>query len=467
MKHEPGALASTQPHAPDDALSGSSGPPQAGRTAARVLDILELLARQPAGLTLSQIARALGAPISSLVPLLRVLESRRYLVRGRDRRRYCLGPQLPEVSRAYLDPAEPFITARRAMHDLAAQCGETLHLAVLAGREVEYLDGTTSRYPLSAHSRVGQRLPAYATAEGKTLLALLPPSDLAQLFADFAWPDAIPWQERERPSFELLERDLEEARWAGYACDHGGIERGLETFAVALPEQPGRPAAALSVTVPAPRLQPDMLRTLVDLLRGVAAPPVTRVVRRRDSPVIGWSLSYTNNLMYTEMRQAAAARAAGTGTKVLWADASDRHKQSLDVHRLLQEPLDALIIHPTNAVEAAPLFMEARERDLLLVCFHRPARTRAFDFFAGSDTYTRGACKPMLWRDCSMATAASSSLRAGPTMTTRAVSGKERATPWRSIRASRTWPACPAKTGCPTRRERWCGRRWNGMDRTG
>ncbi len=372
--------------------SGAAGSaPQTGRTATRVLDILELLARKPAGLTLSGVAAELAAPISSLHPLLRVLETRRYLVRGSDRRRYCLGPRLPEVSRAYLDPNEPFVNARRAMHLVAERSGETVHIAVLSGRDVEYVDGTTSRNQLSARSRVGQRLPAHLTAEGKALLAMLPVGDLASLYSGFEWPESMPGILHLHPSFDVLARDLEEVRWTGYACDDGRMERGLECVAVALPEQPGRPSTALSITVPRAQLQGDALWKLVTLLRQVAAPPAVNASATRKRPLIGWSLSFTDNLVYVEMRRAATAAMARAGGQILWTDASGKHKQAIDVRRHLEEPLDALIIHPTNAVEAAPLFVEARARKRLVVCFHRPARTREFDFFAGSDTYVRGS----------------------------------------------------------------------------
>src|ERR1041385_1220210 len=116
--------------------AGMSAPPQSARAATRVLDILELLAQRPAGLTLSEVAAQLSVPVSSLHALMRVLEARSYLTRVRGTRRYCLGPRLPEVSQGYLDPEEPLASARRAMHEVADRCGETVHVAVLSGRDI-------------------------------------------------------------------------------------------------------------------------------------------------------------------------------------------------------------------------------------------------------------------------------------------------------------------------------------------
>jgi len=367
--------------------AGTSDPPQGARAATRVLDILELLARKPAGLTLSEVAAQLAVPVSSLHSLLRVLEARGYLMRPSGSRRYCLGPQVPAVSRGYLDPDEPFAAARRVMHEVAERSGETVHVAILAERDVVYVAGMASRYPLSVTSREGMRLPAHATAAGKALLATCSDDQIVALYAHVAWPKLTA---RTPASLHALLRELEEVRWTGYALDLEGVDTGLHCVAAVLPQEPDRPPVALSIAAPSSRLQGDGLRRLVGtfrttpMVRGGAAPP------KRRRPLLGWSLSRTRNPVYVQMRQAATEAMACLGGQILWADAPDEHKQVTDVARLLEEPLDALLIQPCTAVSAAPLFATARERDLLLVCFHRPARSRAFDFFAGGDQYRRG-----------------------------------------------------------------------------
>ncbi len=372
----------------NEQLSKTTAPPQAARAAMRVLDILELLARKPSGLTLSEVAAELAVPISSLHPLMRAMEARRYLVRAPDRRRFCLGPQLPEVSRGYLNPDEPFATARLAMRQVAERCGETVHIAVLSGREVEYIDGTTARNPLSAQSHIGQRFPAHTTAAGKALLGAFSPDSLAALYGDESWPESTldsQWR------FDALQRELDEVRWTGYARDIDAIERGLQCLAVTLPNLPGRPRTALNISVPTVRLQGDGFWNLARILRDVGTPPIVGRVSLKKHPLVGWSLSNTgDNPVYVQMYQSANEVMERYGGKILWTNAPNEHKQADDVRRLLEEPLDALIIHPTNAVATAPLFEMTRPSQKLLVCFHRPARTRAFDFFVGSDVYVRG-----------------------------------------------------------------------------
>ena len=59
----------------------------------------------------------------------------------------------------------------RPMRTLADQTGETVHLSVLDGFDVVYVDKIDSPQPIRAYSMIGGRAPAYAVATGKALLA--------------------------------------------------------------------------------------------------------------------------------------------------------------------------------------------------------------------------------------------------------------------------------------------------------
>lgn len=62
------------------------------------------------------------------------------------------------------------------MSELLKATGQTVHLAVLEGTEVVYIQILRSRSTPPLPSRVGGRLPAYATGVGKVLLAFAPPA---------------------------------------------------------------------------------------------------------------------------------------------------------------------------------------------------------------------------------------------------------------------------------------------------
>ncbi|MBB4698695.1 IclR family transcriptional regulator [Sphaerisporangium siamense] len=70
------------------------------------------------------------------------------------------------------------------LHDLQMRTGMVVHLAVLDGPEVFYLDKVGGRFALAVPSRVGGRAPAHSTALGKAILAWLEPERVEELVHD-------------------------------------------------------------------------------------------------------------------------------------------------------------------------------------------------------------------------------------------------------------------------------------------
>ncbi len=64
------------------------------------------------------------------------------------------------------------------LHDLQIKTGMVVHLAVLDGAQVFYLDKVGGRFATSVPSRVGGRAPAHCTALGKAILAWLEPEQV-------------------------------------------------------------------------------------------------------------------------------------------------------------------------------------------------------------------------------------------------------------------------------------------------
>ena len=73
--------------------------------------------------------------------------------------------------------------ARPHMRDLHEATRETVHLAVLDGAEVVYIEIQHGRPSQRLPSRVGGRMPAHATGVGKAILAFSPPEVAAAVIA--------------------------------------------------------------------------------------------------------------------------------------------------------------------------------------------------------------------------------------------------------------------------------------------
>ncbi|KAG0921387.1 hypothetical protein G6F31_020346 [Rhizopus arrhizus] len=107
------------------------------------------------------------------------------------------------------------------MRTLADQTGETVHLSVLDGFDVVYVDKIDSPQPIRAYSMVGGRAPAYAVATGKALLAYQPDGYVERYAEQLVrhTPSTI-------VSMALLKDELRKIARAGYAPGPARSGRG-------------------------------------------------------------------------------------------------------------------------------------------------------------------------------------------------------------------------------------------------
>lgn len=127
-------------------------------------------------LTLEDIARATQLPRSTAHRILDQLVKLNWL--DHSRYGYSLGRRALHLGGAVDDTSELRSAASPYLHSLMLRTGLTVHLAVLDGGEVRYLDKLGARRAVSVPSRVGSRAPAHCTALGKSMLAWIPAEDV-------------------------------------------------------------------------------------------------------------------------------------------------------------------------------------------------------------------------------------------------------------------------------------------------
>ncbi|CAN5483715.1 IclR family transcriptional regulator [soil metagenome] len=244
------------------------------KSAVRTVELLEYLAaRQDRPASIREICAALDMPRSSAHALLRTLMAQGWVRCDEAGARYGIGMRALLVGTSYLDsdPYLPLITP--FLDELCAELDETFHLGRLDGTDVVYLATRESKGYRRTASRVGRRLPAYATALGKALLA-----DKFGAERDVHIPavlDALtPHTVTDRAALAEI---LDEVRVRGYACDNEENTAGLRCFAVTL--RYAQPAQdAISASVPLSRLTPAREAQIIEALHTVCD-KVSRVVR--------------------------------------------------------------------------------------------------------------------------------------------------------------------------------------------
>lgn len=212
----------------------------------QTLRILRHLARRPAPIAASALARDLGIPRSTVYHLLTTLQAHGFVVHLPQQRQWGLGTSAFELAGGYARQEPLARLGRPIVAALADRVGESAHLAVMSGRDVLYIvEERAARRPALV-TDVGVRLPAHLTATGRAMLAALPRSQVRALY-----PDAGAFTDRtgrgpSRPG-ELRE-SLREARADGVAREDGEVTAGFRSVAVVVRDHSDWPAAAVAVT---------------------------------------------------------------------------------------------------------------------------------------------------------------------------------------------------------------------------
>src|SRR5258705_2338023 len=138
----------------------------------RAFAVLRQVAREPGGI--SDVARAVELPVSTVARLLGTLESLGAVVRIGDSGAYGIGPGIRELVEG-IDAAESLVTrARPVLAALVAQTGETSGLSVIEGDEVTHVDHAETTNEVTLRDWTGTRLPLAVVASGLVLLAAQP-----------------------------------------------------------------------------------------------------------------------------------------------------------------------------------------------------------------------------------------------------------------------------------------------------
>ncbi|MFI6315492.1 IclR family transcriptional regulator [Nocardia fusca] len=147
--------------------NAGDGPTGVMQRAALILDVLDG-ATEP--MNLSQIVAATGLPLSSVHRALEQLVALRWVHRhGKD---YRLGMRIIELGSAASQQNVLRRAALPSLHWLHRVTGCIVHLGVLDGDEVVYLEKVGGELVTGIRSRVGSRLRAETSSIGKALLAL-------------------------------------------------------------------------------------------------------------------------------------------------------------------------------------------------------------------------------------------------------------------------------------------------------
>ncbi|PJN40584.1 IclR family transcriptional regulator [Streptomyces sp. CB02959] len=230
----------------------------------RAVTVLEILARLgEAGVT--EIADELGVHKSTAFRLLGVLENRGLVAQEQERGKYYLGAGVLRLAGAAAVRLDISQEGAAVCRTLADELGETVNIAVLESDAAVNIMQARGPASVTAQNWLGRRTPLHATSSGKALLAYQP-SPVQEAVLARKLPRLT---ERTVTSAVALRDQLAEVVERGFAVAVEELELGLRAVAAPVRAHDGSVIGAISVSVPAYRLDDERLPEVVK--RTVAA----------------------------------------------------------------------------------------------------------------------------------------------------------------------------------------------------
>jgi IclR family KDG regulon transcriptional repressor len=210
----------------------------------RAVKVIELLSENPRGLKLTEISSRLDMNPSSAHHLLNTLLPYDYIAQNRDTKKYLLGFRFLEISRRIMDNLDIRNVARKYLEKLRKETREAVHLVVLRGNKVVYIDKFDNPGGLSLATYIGFATDPHAAAGGKVLLAELPNKNVKEIYQNRKLKN---YGKKTITNLPMLLAELETVRQQGYAIDDEEYYEGVRCIAAPI-RSGGQVVASISVT---------------------------------------------------------------------------------------------------------------------------------------------------------------------------------------------------------------------------
>jgi DNA-binding IclR family transcriptional regulator len=217
------------------------------RSADRALEILEILGTNKRGLKHGEIAHALNIPKSSLTKLLSSLLIKDYLTIDKVSGTYAIGPRVLSLANSYLAGLDIVRIAQPVVRDVMIKTGESASLMIRSGHEGLIVCKENSSHIVIARFSIGTRVPLYASAGGKAILAFISEEEadgyISSVKLDPLTPTTI-------TNPEDFRDELKKIRKRGLARCNGEQHEDLIAIAAPVFGWDGRVAAAIGTPFP-------------------------------------------------------------------------------------------------------------------------------------------------------------------------------------------------------------------------
>ncbi|MBP1844067.1 DNA-binding IclR family transcriptional regulator [Rhizobium petrolearium] len=224
--------------------------------------ILKAFSGDDAEIGISELAKRLGIAKSTVHRLVVTLMAEDFLDKNPETGRYRLGLGLFGLGSLVRHRMDLSTEARTLLADLRQETGETVLLAVPAGREIMYIRTLASRQAVRINAEIGMRVPCHCTAAGRAILAFQPENRIATV-TTAPMPARTP---KTVTDPDKLLKLLANIRRQGYAIEDEESELGMRAIAAPIYDAQSEVVGSVAIAGPVQRLSLRNLNSLAEPL---------------------------------------------------------------------------------------------------------------------------------------------------------------------------------------------------------
>lgn len=232
------------------------------KTLDKLFSIIEVL-EENNGMRLQEIADSLNMNKSTIYRFISKLSEYELVKKNNESQKYALGMRFLNISSNIIEKLNLREESRNNLEKLSRITGEMIHLGMLLGNEIVYIDIKESVGSIRMSSKIGKRVPIYCTALGKTILAFQGKKRVNQIL------NSIKLSKRTKSTItskkELL-KEINRIRKDGYAIDREENEEDIACIAAPIKDYAKKVEAAISITVILSRIKIENIINYKDLI---------------------------------------------------------------------------------------------------------------------------------------------------------------------------------------------------------
>ncbi len=226
------------------------------KTVVNSLELLEAFKGEKSELGVSELSKILKLHKNKIFRLLATLECMGYIEQDPSNENYRLGLKSLELGQSFIHHLRLLSIAKPVLKDLVDKLKESAYVGVIRGKNVIYLDIVEADRVLKVASRVGNMLPIYATAIGKSQIAFETVETVEKLLPE----KLASFTKNTITDRTVFFKELEKVKKQGYAIDNEELDEGIICIGAPLRDYTTHIIGGISISAPVIRTTPEKLK---------------------------------------------------------------------------------------------------------------------------------------------------------------------------------------------------------------